>query len=161
MVKRFPISFHDAYSHIVPLSVLRGWQCHISESSYQPHWTITPTSTTWQRRLLCLLSTTTAQESTEQHSIHHSPIQQSFKYTISFNNHSSKYLHMNSITLSFTNHSNMMISYYYQCWNQLSCLIFMWKMWHFFHNSLMNRKLGTNSHSKLTMVLPQTPNLVM
>jgi len=38
-----------------------------------------------------------------------------------------------SVTWSFRNHSNMLIcssrniSYYYQCWNQLCCLIFLWR----------------------------------
>jgi len=40
-----------------------------------------------------------------------------------------------SVTWSFRNHCNMLIccsrniSYYYQCWKQLCCLIFLWKPW--------------------------------
>ncbi len=47
----------------------------------------------------------------------------------------------------FRNHSNMLIccskniSLYYQCWKQLCCFVFLWKMIYFiFQHSLMNRK---------------------
>ncbi len=47
----------------------------------------------------------------------------------------------------FRNHNNMLIccsrniSDYYQCWKQLCCTIFLWKLMHFiFHDSQMNRK---------------------
>ncbi len=48
------------------------------------------------------------------------------------------------VTWSFRNHSNILICFsknisdYYQCWNQLCCLIFLWKLW--FQDSLMNWK---------------------
>ncbi len=42
----------------------------------------------------------------------------------------------------FRNHSNMLISrnidYYYQCWKQLCCFIFLWKSWYIFQVSLIN-----------------------
>jgi len=41
-----------------------------------------------------------------------------------------------SVTWSFRNHYNMLLKklffYYYQCWTQLSCLIFLWKPWYIF-----------------------------
>ncbi len=47
-----------------------------------------------------------------------------------------------SVTWSFRNYFNMLIcsswniSYYYQCWTQLCCFIFLWKPWYIFFRIL-------------------------
>ncbi len=65
-----------------------------------------------------------------------------------------------SVTWSFRNHYNMMICcskntyYYYQCWKQLYCLIFLWKPWNTFQESLMKSILIILMHLYRINVLP-------
>ncbi len=56
-----------------------------------------------------------------------------------------------SITWSFRNHSNMLIccsiniSYYYQCWKQLCCLILLVKPWYFVLSGFFEGTVQKNS----------------